>query len=167
MNIYGNVYGDSGTGGTGVLPAAAAYSPAHVLAQYLLDNTVVSLPGGDWPVYISHLPDTEDTDSNAVCVYNPPGLVAGRSMDTGEKKTFPGIQIRVRAEDDPTAYAKALALAALLDGTTARPVVTMPDASYRLDNLSRTSTVAFMGVDADGRNVSYTINARATIKKLE
>jgi hypothetical protein len=154
--------------GGGILPPAAAYSPAHVISQYLINVGVGTVPGeGDWPVYVAHEPDHADNQlTDVIVIYNPPGVVAGRWM-TGRKVTYPGIQVRVRSFADPDGYAKAHQIAEAFDHAPVPVNVAMTDKNFRLDNISRSSTVAFAGVDEDTRLVYYTVNARVTLTPLE
>lgn len=142
-------------------------SPALVLAQYLVNEGTANPPGGNdvvWPVYVSHTPNKPD---DLIGIYLTPGVVGGRWMRTGRKVAFPGVMIRVRAFDDAAGYDKANQIAELLDSTVGRPEVTMESGEViRIDNLSRSSSVSYAGLDEEGRRIYYTVNARLTLTPL-
>ena len=58
-------------------------SPALILATYLISQGLVSDPvgsGGDWPLFISKMPETEDVPTDCIAIYDTLGLKDGRLM---------------------------------------------------------------------------------------
>lgn len=147
------------------------HSGAQIVRQLLYDNGYAEAPavGAEWPCFVSSLPDGKEPSSavpdNALCAYDTAGLQDGRYM-TGTAVEHGGIQIKVRASDYPTAQVKAKQIAAFLDSTK-RETVTLDATDYRIDNVSRSSTVTHLGNSPDSkRRTFFTINALVTITEV-
>jgi hypothetical protein len=126
-------------------------------------NTTTSV----WPIYVSFLPDLPD---NALVVYDTTGVLQGRAMGSGEVITKPGIQVRVRASNHPTGYAKAQAVTEVLDAIRKERVVIASGVfagTYVVENVARTADILPMGVEGEGteRRHNFTINALLTARK--
>lgn len=96
-------------------------TPAVAITQLLTQTGYGITPTGKavdvWPVYFSGLPDGSSVPDNCICVYDTAGKTQGRYMRNGKTVSFPGIQIKVRANDYETAFRKIAAIAGLLDST--------------------------------------------------
>lgn len=109
---------------------ALSHSPADVIREMLIDLSLGILPqsgtDNDWETYCDHLPDQP---TRAVAVYDTAGLKNGRSA-FGEVYQHNGIQILVRAEDHPTAFAKVNAIQQQLDEVVKNTTVTFSGSTY-------------------------------------
>lgn len=81
-------------------------SPAAILRQYSVDAALGVMGGsaGDWPWFLNAEPERPD---NCVTVYDTDGVDYGRVMPTGRLHGPNGVQVRVRAINDPTGWNKA------------------------------------------------------------
>jgi hypothetical protein len=163
-------FGSSG-GGIITPPVAATYTPATIVARYFQLRALASwpdpsLPGdqqGAWPVYVSGEP-TEPGD--VLTTYDTTGLMDGRGMRTGEKLEHQGVQVRVRADNYNDGYAKATQLQESLD-SAAGYLVPFADASFTLNNASRSGGIGYLGPEPETRRALFTFNLRVTLTRLE
>lgn len=91
-------------------------------------------------------------------------------MRTGEKIEKPGIQIRFRSGNYPAAYDKASSVANALDQLPSGTMVQMvPDETWSIQNISRTSGILTTGIEEEGdrKRHNLTINAIITMRKVE
>lgn len=141
-------------------------SPAVIMVAYVIEQLEKMTDPSDrdeWPLYDSHLPDGDNVEVNCGAIYDTPGVSDQRSM-TGEQSEHPGIQLRIRARDRATAYAKIEDVASTLD-EVAFGTITIGDLEYRIQNVSRTSQIVTLGIDSK-RRVSLTVNFLLTIREL-
>jgi len=139
-------------------------SPAEVIRQALVNQSLGVMPsttqGDDWPAFVGHLPQTPD---NAFCVYDTSGRRDGRLMSTGENIDHQGWQIRVRAKDHQTAYAKIKAIVDYLS-TIWRSEVDIGSSSFMIHAVSKTGTVIAIGQEQDARRrCEFTLNGTITL----
>ena len=143
-------------------------SPASILAAYIIDEMdKMSWPieKDNWPLYISHMPDGDNVETNCGAIYDTSGVLDSRQMD-GRIPLHPGIQIRIRSKDYETGFAKIEDLASELD-TIAFNLVTIATGIYEIQNVSRTTNVVSLGIErGTKRRFLFTINYLLTMKKL-
>lgn len=148
-------------------PQRPANPPSRIIRKFLIDKgLILATPTGEWASFISFLPDDPDT---AVAVYDTAGVQQGRIMRTGEKVEKPGIQIRFRSSDYPKAWGKARAVADALDvagGSTV--VLTNPNETVFIQNVSRTGNILTAGIEEEGdrKRHNLTVNAVITMRKV-
>lgn len=170
----GIAYGAGGTEfvgtlliGGGVGPLLPAYSPATIVARFLTLSAITSAPedGQEWPAYVGHEPPEPP---NCVTVYDTGGTLDGREMRTGEVLEHPGVQVRVRADPESYAVARAKAeqVVSALNGAS-RAETPFADASFALSNASQASGIAYLGPEPETRRPLFTVNYRVTLEKLE
>ena len=141
-------------------------SPASIVAQYLIDQGIMTLPtaGSNWPVYVSHLPDGDDVKDNAGAIYNTTPVLDGRLM-VGTTIQHYGVNIQVRVEDEETGWDKCTAIMAALDAIHNTSVV-RNSTSYLLVNVSQTSGINPLGLEAGTiRRYRFTMNYIVTMKQ--
>lgn len=152
----------SGTGG-GVLPDQEVYSPAAVVAQFLIDMEVVSIPLGlpsdDWPVYISAQP-TKPT--NVVTTYDTAGIISAQRLSAGKTVKHQGVSVRIRGINYRVGYAKAEAIYKALEEVS-RYEVNFSNAIIRLDNVSLQGPVLSIGQEPETRRDIFVINCRTSL----
>lgn len=147
--------------------SATLNPPARIIRKLLIDlGLAVNSSTAEWSTFVSFLPDTPDT---AIVVYDTAGVQQGRIMRTGEKVEKPGIQIRFRSSDYPKAWGKARAVADALDvagGSTV--VLTGPNETVFIQNISRTSNILTTGIEEEGdrKRHNLTLNAIITMRKV-
>lgn len=136
------------------------HSPADIVRYALISLAQGTLPsaGGAWPISVRKELDTPD---ETMTVFNTQGKNDGRSMIDGERDEHPGVMIRVRAKDEPTAYLKAQSVAEALDRLY-QEEVTIGEESYLLHSVSRTSNV-IPASDPNSERKLFTINAIVSI----
>jgi hypothetical protein len=152
------------------MPGTLLYSPADVIRQMFIDLQQGSDPAGNtaWPVYAADEPSTPD---NVITVYDTDGRDDGRTMPDGERQEHHGFQVRVRADDHPTGYAKARAIAVALDQSVTQRSVNLAGGQgthgYVVWSVSRTSDVLALGKEApDSRRKLFTVNGVAHIRQV-
>jgi hypothetical protein len=138
-------------------------SPAKVIQRVLVSNGVAAV-GGQWPIYIGYLPD--DATDQSMAVYNTAGTVDGRDMRLGNKIIHPGVEVRIRSQGYEIAFNKAVEVARLFDSVK-QLVIDVEGVIYRIQNISRTSDIQYMGVEeiGDRKRHNQTVNAIITIRK--
>ena len=142
--------------------------PAKILATYIINELVEMTDPSDkdnWPLYISHLPDGSNVKTNAGAVYDTTGVNDMRSM-TGEWPQHPGIQLRIRSDNYETGYKKIEDIAHLLD-EVANNTIKIDDLEYKIQNVSRTSSIVSLGVESGTRRrFGFTVNFLLSLREL-
>ena len=117
-----------------------------------------------WPVFVDHMPDAPD---NAICIYDTLGFDDGRIMRTGEKIQHPGFQIRIRAMDRQTAWAKAKEIKDYINTAVLRKGVTVESSDYTIQSVSMVGNIISLGQELDAkRRCLLTINGTITYKEV-
>ena len=142
-----------------------AVSPASILAYYII-NELAELTepsdGSTWPLWISHM---QDKPSNAGAIYDTPGVIEQREM-SGSVPTHQGIQIRIRAVNYETGYAKIESIASALDEVFDESVE-IGSEEYVFQNIGRSSPIVPLGIEeGTKRRFLFTINYLLTIRKI-
>lgn len=141
------------------------HQPASIIRTLLVTLGLGTEPSasGSWPIFDTSEPDTPD---DVITMYDTAGRKQGRVMSNGELQETHGIQIRVRAANSVTGYAKARALAVAIDQSVLRATVTMGASEYLVQAISRTGDVLILGKESPtSRRSVYTINAFVTMWK--
>lgn len=137
-------------------------SPADIIRQLLIDLSLGSESGNDWPIYTGFLIDLPD---NAICCYDTAGKLDGRIMQ-GEQIEHEGIQVRVRSSSYVEGWEKVKAIAIALDAQRRSEVSIDSDNVFLIHNISRTGSIIPLGVEeTDKRRHHFTVNAITTITK--
>lgn len=134
-------------------------SPAAVIAQLIIDLGLATDPlsSGSWPVSV----DSElDSPDNVLCLTNTEAELSGRVQVTGQMSELWGIQLKIRAADPQTGYAKANAMAVAFDQTIRRNWTAIGSNVYMIGAVTRKGSVLYVGREgsATKRHI-YTINA--------
>lgn len=153
-----------------------AHSPAKILAQLLIDLGVASAPsyspdghynGDPWPVFTSSEPDSPDA---CLTLKNTEGQDDGRAMIDGDPWYHYGFQLRIRAVDEPTGFAKADALRYSMAKNVYDRVVTIVDkdnptgVSYAVHCITHIGQILGLGTDAPSTKRSlFTVNAMLVV----
>ena len=131
-----------------------SYSPAQVLASLLREGSdaLFNVPGqsGDWPLYISSMPDNVGPKVGAV--YDTTGVKHGRLMSGGELRSE-GFQIKVRATTYVTAWEQIKAVADFLEAVHAEEVEMEDSTTYTIDSINQTSGIVSLGEDENRRSL--------------
>ena len=139
-----------------------SHSAADILRYAVIAGGQGTLPTDSlaWPFFVGHLPDTPD---NAICAYDTGGLPDGRLMD-GETIQHPGWQLRIRATDHATAWAKVALIKAALDAI-ANTAVAIGVSNYTLHSVTQTGTPISLGQEVSGtrRREQITVNGTLTV----
>lgn len=142
-------------------------SPASIIAAYIIDILEkMSSPdaNSDWPLYVSHLPDSDNVKTDAGAIYNTTGINDMRSMN-GKIPQHPGIQLRIRSQNSETGYAKIEDIALTLDEIF-RNTVEVDEQEYEIQNASRTTPIVSLGLEVGTtkRRYNFTVNYLLTLK---
>ena len=156
---------DGGATGSDVL----LRTPATIVGEYII--AVLALmtrpsAGDAWPLYISHLPDNDNVETDAGAIYDTSGNKDGRLMIGPVIQHF-GIQIRFRSRDYNTGFEKIEDVAASLDAIL-RATVIMDTEQYRIQNMTRTTPIISLGLEPEStkRRFLFTVNFIASIKEI-
>lgn len=151
---------------TPVIPFPSGISPAGVMAQYLVDVSVASIPPATpWPVYISLTPAGPGIPNELLVAYDTNGLLDGRPMRTGQTYQHEGIQLRIQSTRYDVGFAKALQLLNTVDSINRTTVLTSAG-DFVLHNASRTTTIVPLGPDPDTRRQLFTLNVRLSLSQV-
>lgn len=139
-------------------------SPSYILRAYIVDVvTGFTYPenGSDWPLFTSFMPDSLN---DASAVYDTTPVKDGRLM-VGTVIQHYGLQIKLKAQDYNTGWAKLNNLASSLDSVL-RYTQTVSGNDYLIQNITR-NPVAYLGMDTEGkRRHVFTVNLLMTVKQL-
>tara|TARA_R110002167_G_scaffold46072_1_gene137793 strand:- start:467 stop:904 length:438 start_codon:yes stop_codon:yes gene_type:complete len=143
------------------MPTPVTNSPAELLRASIVTAGFGTQPStaSTWPVFVGHMPDLPD---NSVCVYDTSGSLDGRVQRGGETIEHPGWQVRVRATDHPTGYAKIATIRNHID-TILREGIVIGASSYTIQAANLTGGVQTVGQEPEGtRRNNFTINGTLT-----
>lgn len=147
------------------------HSPAHILAEYLRQGEsslgLFTDPAdeGDWPLYVSSLPDGNGVPANAAAVYDTSGVKIAR-LNNGTNVFQYGVQVFIRSSDYIIGHGKASELESLLEGLL-NEKVTIGEEVYVINTFNQTSPVLVLGQDPDTRRDAFTINGLLFLRKGE
>jgi hypothetical protein len=145
------------------LPGPLQHAPANILRRALVaGGHGADPPATPWPIYSPFEPDRPD---NVITVGGTAGTDHGRTHVDGERQEDHGVQLRIRANDSIAGYAKARALAVVLD-VLYRVAVTIGATTYLVQSVLRTSDVLELGHDVPGgKRYLFTVNARVSVRQ--
>jgi hypothetical protein len=134
-------------------------SPADILAQAMIDASL-GIEGettSGWGVTVGRM---QDGGNSAIATYDTVGRHQGREMRGGREVIKPGVQIKVRAVDYPTGYAKAAEIVAWLQTIYDLQVTTSGEGGgvYNLHAVHLTTNILHLGMEQDGTRELFTIN---------
>lgn len=142
------------------------HSPADLVSRLLIGLGLASEPDGTgaWPVSVDDEPFSPD---NVLTVYNTAGIDAGRIMVDGEAQLFHGFQVRLRATDNQTGWAKLYAIRNALARESRDRTVDADSATYVINSVSRIGPVLSLGIDAgNSSRTLFTLNALLSVRRL-
>lgn len=141
-------------------------SPASVVRAHLITESLVTDPdsAGSWPMYVSSLPGGDNIEDNAAAIYNTTPILDGRLM-IGPVIQHYGIQIKVRANNHETGFAKCAAIDAELSSVHNTSVL-KDGTTYQLVNVSPTTAIVPLGAEQGTiRREMFTMNYIVTMKQ--
>jgi hypothetical protein len=148
------------------MPGTLDYSPAKVVRQALIDMGLgtAQSANGSWPVFYAGEPDGPDS---AITVYDTIGTDTGRENIQGERAEHNGIQIRIRSAAHDAGWQKTNEIGIALDQQLYRRTVTIGAKTFRVHQVSRTSTLETRGKEAPTTKRSlFFINAKVSLRQL-
>ena len=138
---------------------------AAVIADYIINDAAkMTSPNvsGDWPLYISSMPDGNDVPDNCGAIYDTTDLKDGRQMNGPVIRHY-GIQLRIRSTDYQTGWIKIEDISSDLDILSSE--YTVSSIVYTIQNVSRTSPIVALGMEpGTTRRFHFTMNYLVTIK---
>lgn len=142
------------------------HTSAEILAHYLISIGIFDMPshGASWPLYVAFLPARENGNDSAV-IAETTGILDGRYAD-GKYVEHYGSQLRVRSLSYSEGYLKTYNASLELNSILNTPI-TLDGVFYRINNVSRTSSVIPLGVEENGRGFSFSVNFLTTITTQE
>ncbi|MDD2626863.1 MAG: hypothetical protein PHI87_04865 [Candidatus Methanomethylophilus sp.] len=138
------------------------HTSAEILAHCLISIGIFDMPSqaASWPLYIAFLPARENGNDSAV-ITETTGVLDGRYAD-GVYVEHYGSQLRVRSLSYSKGYLKTYNASLELNSILNTPI-TLDGVFYRINNVSRTSSVIPLGVEENGRGFSFSVNFLTTI----
>ena len=141
-------------------------SPARVIADLLITDGLAGRPPAqlsgtlDWQVTVGFEPADPASAPNHLTVFDTDPVQEGRLMKTGERIEKSTVQVRVRAKDYLTGWAKGKAVQVLFDGLYRR-AVTVPSTGETANILAVhvTMPVVRIGQDEDRRRQIFVLSA--------
>jgi hypothetical protein len=142
------------------------HTSAEILAQYMMDVGIFEMPSqaASWPLYVAFLPARENGNDSAV-ITETTGVLDGRYAD-GVYVEHYGSQLRVRSLSYSEGFLKTYNASQELNSILNTPI-TLDGVFYRINNVSRTSSVIPLGVEENGRGFSFSVNFLTTITTQE
>lgn len=142
------------------------HTSAEILAHYLISIGIFEMPSqaASWPLYVAFLPARENGNDSAV-ITETTGVLDGRYAD-GVYVEHYGSQLRVRSLSYSEGYLKTYNASLELNSILNTPI-TLDGVFYRINNVSRTSSVIPLGVEENGRGFSFSVNFLTTITTQE
>ena len=131
--------------------------PCQILAAYLRSK---ESEGSPWIYWASMMLDAPDT---AVGVFDTTGIKDGRSMNSGETFSHPGIQVHVRALDYPTGNDKMSQIQQWLD-QLCNTLVTVSGQVYKVMAFSQKGTPQSLGEEPGNRREHFTLNGLIVVE---
>ena len=101
-----------------------SHTPSQVIRQFLIDQSLGTDGGSNWPVYAVQQMDSPD---NCIIVLDQQGVGRGRLQVSGEIQEMYGVQIVIRSSDGQTGWAKADAIKLALTQSCHLTSVTVTD----------------------------------------
>ena len=140
------------------------HTSAEILAHYLISIGIFDMPSqaASWPLYVAFLPARENGNDSAV-ITETTGVLDGRYAD-GVYVEHYGSQLRVRSLSYSEGYLKTYNASLELNSILNTPI-TLDGVFYRINNVSRTSSVIPLGVEENGRGFSFSVNFLTTISQ--
>jgi hypothetical protein len=118
----------------------------------------------DWPIGAGSEADSPD---NYLTVKETVGIMEGRDMTSGDMNGHYGVQIRIRAEDRPTARSKADAIVNCLNRQVNRTSVTVGTNNYLVEAITLAGNPIALGTEiATSKRYLYVINALVAAQQL-
>lgn len=138
------------------------HTSAEILAHYLISIGIFDMPSraASWPLYVAFLPARENGNDSAV-ITETTGVLDGRYAD-GVYVEHYGSQLRVRSLSYSEGYLKTYNASLELNSILNTPI-TLDGVFYRINNVSRTSSVIPLGVEENGRGFSFSVNFLTTL----
>ena len=144
------------------------YSPAKIIKEYLIDEGIVVDPEGSvdgWKIYLSNLPDGENTDYDAVACMDTSPVKDGRIMKTGETIFHHGIQLLVRTSEYNDGYAKASEILEALQVVDDVEITVGTD-DFKINNVSPATGIVALGQEKGTKwREMFSLNFLVTLKE--
>ena len=123
-------------------------SPSLITRSFLVNNSIFTLPSavGDWPLYISGLPDGDNIEDNAGAVYDVAPNLDGRLMTSGDVVQHYGISFTIRCTTYEAGWQKCLSILTLLVAT-AQSDISLGANDYLIEAFSVMSGIVYLGVE--------------------
>ncbi len=135
------------------------HSPGDIVAKYLQDVSVVTVPTGATPIFIGQLPDKPNT---ACAAFDTKTRNDGRLM-LGKTIFHPNVQILVRASDYRTCYDLANSIKEKIE-LIKNVDVTVEGDSYKIQAASLQTDILSLGIEEDkNRRQLMSINFSITL----
>jgi len=148
------------------MSGSLTHTPANVMQYLLVSLGAGTLPTshGLWPIYNANEPDTPD---NCLTITDVAGLMHGRDQNSGYMQEHEGIQVRIRATDHATGWAKANSIKTLLDSSIAMSDVTVSTSNYVVGAVTRKSGPFGIGKETpSSKRELFTINAVVSLRQV-
>jgi len=147
------------------MPGALTHPASMVLRKAFVDLSVGSLPsaGDNWPISVAQEINSPDS---TITIYDTASVIHGRNMIDGVMDEHYGIQIRIRAADFTTGWAKVKAIQAAIDSTIQNTGVAISSNTYQVPAVTRKSGPISLGKEPTSKRSLWTINAVMAIRQI-
>ena len=138
------------------------HSPADIIRKLLVDLGHATNPedNGAWPAFVNYSRDMAD---NSMVVHDTDPITHGRHQIDGETQLHYGIQVSIRAEDDPTCFRKANDITEAFDKDVLRDTVSVGDTTGTGTSTYAVQAIHHSGVINVGREAEATARRVKTI----
>ena len=141
-------------------------SPASILSTYIISLGHMTTPSsdGDWPIYISHLPDGDEVEDDAGAVFDTSPLKDGRFMSGPIVQHF-GANLLIRSIKYDDGWDKINEISSALDAV-AQETVTRNGVDYLIENIVRGGVNPIGTEEATKRRYLFTTDFLLTMKQI-
>ena len=146
------------------MSGALSDSVAMVMQYLLVGESVGTLPedGDNWPIFVGFKPDSPDS---VIVLTDTTGVKDGRDMTSGEQFMHYGFQVLVRATTYPVGWAKAHAIAVVLDESVDIENIEVGDNRYIVYAVSRQGGVLSLGREPGSQRPEFSFNCTVALRQ--
>ena len=149
------------------MTGSLTHSPAYVIRQLLVDESLATIRTTTWPAFVSSMPDGPRVPDNAICLYNTTARGHGRALTDGEQQGHEGIQVLVRASNYDDGRTKTQAVKEKFDTGVYRQLVVVGSSTYHVQSVSCVGSIIDLGNESpESKRLLFSLNATVSLQQV-